>query len=103
MWRDSRGYFAVCRGTGLSATQGHIIPQAAGGWRIFEDKSERVFMDECSAAAAVLNAELPAGIQYYELKRGDDAAIVATYPEMIGAFEKEGWAVISKSYALPNP
>ncbi len=97
LWRDLRGYFAVCRGNGLSATQGYIIPQSDGGWRIEGDESAKLFLDEHTAASVVLKTELPAGIHYYEIKRGGEIALVATYPEAMEHLQEEGWTIITKS------
>ena len=96
-WRDPLGRWAVCEGTGLSAAKGYLQQRPDNTWIIEGDTQGRAFLDQHSAAASVLNMQLPEGVQFYELKRQGETAHVATYPDVIDNLKQDGWAVISVS------
>ena len=60
----------------------------------------RAFLDQLSTASAVLNQELPEGVQYYELKRPGETAIMVTYPDVLDRIKAKGWSVVSASRQL---
>jgi hypothetical protein len=92
LWRDPRGHWAVCDGPGPTEVSGYILGEA-GGWKIEDDEQNRVFLDYVSAAAAVLERELPGGVSFYELARGEDVWIVATTEPMKDLLLNDGWTL----------
>lgn len=73
----------MCKGPLHLGVVGYIIEQPGGSWRIEGDTQGKVFLDQLSAASAVLGKELPPDVQYYKLRRGEEVAFVATYPDVL--------------------
>jgi hypothetical protein len=96
-WRDSRGYWAVCDGPGPLNVAGYVFQRPDNTWAVEGDGLNRAFLDQLSAASAVLKRELPDGVKYYELKRQGETAFVATYPEVLASLMAEGWSAVSVS------
>ena len=90
-WRDSRGYWSVCDGPGPLNVVGYVFERPDGRWAAEGDDLNRVFLDQLTAASAVLKQGLPTGVQYYELKRQGETAFVATYPDVVDSIRAEGW------------
>ena len=101
LWRDLRGYFAVCNGPGPLEVDGYIFQRPNNTWAMENDELNRVFLDHVTAASAVLKRELPQGIHYYELKRGVETASIATYPEMLERLKADGWVKVSELRNMP--
>lgn len=99
-WRDSRGYWSVCDGSGPLNVVGYTFQRPDHKWAVEGDDLNRVFLDLSTAASAVLKRELPEGVQYYELKRQGETAFVATYPDVVDNITAEGWSVVSASRKL---
>jgi hypothetical protein len=101
-WRDPRGHWSVCDGPGPLNVAGYIFQRPDNTWAVEGDELNRVFLDQLTAASTVLRQELPAGVQYYELKRQDETAFVATYPEVLDSIRAEGWSVVAGSRQLSS-
>ena len=100
-WQDGRGYWAVCEGPLHLGVVGYIIEEPTNKtWTIEGDKQHRVFLNQRSAAEALLGKELPPNVQYYELRRGEEVAFVATYPDVLDRILAEGWTKLSSSRVL---
>jgi len=99
-WRDSRGYWSVCDGPGPLNVSGYVFQRPDNKWAVEGDPMNRVFFDQLSAASAVVKRELPEGVQFYELERPGETAIVATYPEVLAGITSQGWSVVSASRHL---
>jgi hypothetical protein len=100
LWRDVRGFWSVCEGPLHLGVAGYIIQKNNRTWAIDGDQHERTFLDQVSAASAVLGRELPPGVQFYELHRGSDTAYVATYDDVLQSILTDGWTLISSSRTL---
>jgi hypothetical protein len=100
LWRDSPGYWSVCDGPGLQNVEGHVFQRPDMRWAVEGDESGQIFLDEMSAASAVLQHELPPGIHFYQLKREAEKASVVTYPEVLDRIKAEGWTVVTVSRPL---
>src|SRR4051812_14386772 len=90
LWRDVRGFWAVCDGPGPLGVVGYIFGED-GKWRIEKDEQNRPFLDYLSAASALLGKKLPEGVHFFELKRGKEIAFVATNDETAKRLQAEGW------------
>jgi hypothetical protein len=102
LWRDVRGYWSVCEGPVHLGVAGYIIEQPNGTWKIEGDRQGKVFLDQISAASSVLRQELPPDVEYYELRRGEEVAFVATYADVLDRILADGWTKISSSRIIKH-
>lgn len=103
LWSTPNGDFAVCDGPGPTGVMGYIVQLPnGGGWIIKDDKLNRRFLDDQSAAATVLNKPFPEGLLSYLVKRGGEQRTVLTYPDVIEKIKAGGWTVVTAETVVPK-
>jgi hypothetical protein len=101
LWFTPSGEWAVCDGPGPLNVAGYLVEVAGGAWAIKDDPNHTHFLDQRSAAAAVLGKPLPEDLRYYKLKRGGETGVVLTYPDVIDRTLADGaWTLLASARTL---